>query len=256
MNALAVKHPGSLALRRLQAGEAMAGEVGEHVAACAECQAALQRFAEEQQQFEQEISFDRFAAGVERAARQQVKPAPRRQWPTVVLALAATVVVIAGVQLVLSRVEPVDGGNRLKGGAAIELKVAGAGPQRDASNDPSVPEALAPGERVRLGITPNEWTYALVVSIDDAAEITPIDVEDGRGVVIGPRKTVAWLPESLEFTGKGLEHVVVVLSAEPIAFEKVADALKLSFRDARGDLTKLGSLPLPGEQFHRTFLKP
>jgi len=32
--------------------------------------------------------------------------------------------------------------------------------------------------------------------------------------------------------------------------------LRLAFQDARGDLTKLGSLPLPGEQFHRTFLKP
>ncbi len=251
-----MKHPGSLTLRRLQAGEAVGGEVSEHVTSCDVCQAELARFTQEQQAFEQAISFDRFAAGVERAARQQTKPAPRRQWPQVVLALAASVTLIAGVQLVLSRVEPAGGGNRLKGGASIQMVVAGAGPQRDVSDKSSVPEALAAGERVRLGITPDEWKYALVLSIDDAGEVTPIDVEDGRGVAIGPRKEIVWLPESLEFTGKGLEHVVVLLSAEPLPFEKVAEALRLSFRDARGDLTKVGSLPLPGEQFHRTFLKP
>jgi hypothetical protein len=258
VSATALKHPGSLTLRRLQAGEDVGGEVKAHVDACATCQATLASFAAEQQAFEQQISFDRFAAGVERAAREATKPAPstQRRWLQPVLALAAGLVVIAGAQLVLTRVEPAGPGNRLKGGAAVQVVVAGQGPQRDASEKPDVAEALAAGERVRIGITPDAWKYALVVSIDDAGEITPIYVDNGRSLALGASKDTVWLPESLEFTGKGLERVVIVLSASPLGLDQVAAPLRLAFQDARGDLTKLGSLPLPGQQFHRTFLKP
>lgn len=256
MNALATKHPGALTLRRVQIGEAVGADVNEHVASCDVCRAEIARFAEEQRQFEQEISFDRFAAGVERAARQAPKTPVRRRWPQTVLALAAGLMLIAGVQLVLAAIEPVGSGNRLKGGASVQVVVAGSGPQRGASENAAVPEALAAGERVRIGITPDRWRFALVVSIDDAGEVTPIYAEGDRSLQIPSGKDVVWLPDSLEFTGKGLEHVVIVLTSEPIAIEKVIEPLRLALRDARGDVTKLGSLPVPGEQFHRTFLKP
>lgn len=243
-------------LRRLHAGEAVGDEISQHVQQCEACRAMMTSFTDEQQRFEQEISFDRFAAGVERAARQASKPAPvRRQWPQFVMALAAGLTLIVGVQAVLSRVEPV-GENRVKGGASVQVVVAGQGPQRDASAKSDVAEALAPGERVRIGLVPDAWKYALVVSIDDAGEITPIYVDNGRSLAVGASKEVVWLPESLEFTGKGMEHVVILLSASPITLDQLAAPLRLAFQDARGDLTKLGSLPLPGEQFHRTFLKP
>ena len=103
---------------------------------------------------------------------------------------------------------------------------------------------------------PDAWKYALVVSIDEAGEITPIYVDNGRSLAVGASKAIVWLPESLELTGKGMEHVVILLSASPLTLDQVATPLRLAFQDARGDLTKLGSLPLPGEQFHRTFLKP
>jgi hypothetical protein len=96
----------------------------------------------------------------------------------------------------------------------------------------------------------------LVVSIDDAGEITPIYVENGRSLPIAPGSARTWLPDSLEFTGKGLERLVIVLSASPLTLDQVSAPLRLAWQDARGDLTKLGSLPLPGAQFHRTFLKP
>lgn len=257
MSATAVKHPGQLTLRRLHAGEAVGDEVTAHAQQCEACRAALASFATEQQQFEQQISFDRFAAGVERAAREAAKPgAPRRHWPQVVLALAASLALIAGAQLVLSQVEPEGSFNRVKGGASVSVVVAGSGPQRAASPDGAVAEALAAGERVRVGIAPGPWKYALVVSIDDAGEITPIYVDNGRSLTIGAGQETQWLPESLEFTGKGLERVVVLLSAAPLTLDQVAAPLRLAFDDARGNLTKLGSLPLPGEQFHRTFLKP
>ncbi|MCU0698557.1 MAG: DUF4384 domain-containing protein [Myxococcaceae bacterium] len=257
MSAAEVKHPGSLALRRLRAGEALDAGVQAHVSGCAVCQASLAALDAEQAQFEQEISFDRFAAGVERAARQAQRPAPARRWVTPVLAVAAGLVVVAGVQLVLARVEPeVAAGNRVKGGASVEVRVAGAGAQRTASTDPSVPEALAPGERVRLGLVAAEWKYGLVVSIDDGGEITPIYVDNGRSLSLAGGAETTWLPDSLEFTGRGLERVIVVLSASPLTLDQVSTPLRLAWKDARGELTKLGTLPLPGEQFHRTFLKP
>ncbi|MDX2010097.1 MAG: ACP synthase [Myxococcaceae bacterium] len=257
MSAAEVKHPGSLTLRRLRAGEALDGGVQAHVAGCSVCQATLAALAEEQGQFEREISFDRFAAGVERAARQAQRPAPTRRWAAPVLALAAGLTVVAGVQLVLARVEPeLAGGNRTKGGASVEVRVAGGGAQRTASAEPSVPEALAPGERVRLGLVASEWKYGLVVSIDDAGEITPIYVDNGHSLSLPGGAETTWLPDSLEFTGRGLERVVVVLSASPLSIDQVSAPLRLAWQDARGDLTKLGTLPLPGEQFHRTFLKP
>lgn len=256
MNAPAVNHPGSLTLRRLNAGESVRDDVRAHVAGCAACQASLKAFAAEQEAFEQAVSFERFAGGVERAAREAKKAAAPRQWPQVALALAATLTLIVGAQVALSRIEPAEGTTRLKGGASVQLVVAGQGPQRTASERASVPEALAPGERVRIGLVADAWKYALVVSIDETGEVTPIYVDNGRSLAVGASKDTLWLPESLEFTGKGLERVVVVLSASPLPLEKVAEPLRLAFDDARGDLTKLGTLPLPGEQFHRTFLKP
>lgn len=242
-------HPGSLTLRRLQAGESLA-DAQAHVAQCETCRATISTFAAEQRAFEHEISFDRFAAGVERAARQGSKPR-RSQWKQTALALAAALVAIVAVQGVLSRVEPGVPLNRTKGAASVQLVVAGAGPQREASSRPEVPEALAPTDRVRIGVTADTFTSAIVVSIDEAGVVTPI-----YGEKLTAGRETHWLPESLEFTGKGLERVVVVLSATPLTYEQVARPLKLAYDDARGDLTRLGTLPLPGEQFHRTFLKP
>jgi len=256
MSATALKHPGVMTLRRLQSGEAVGDEVTQHTQACEVCRASLASFVAEQQQFEQDISFDRFAAGVERAARQASTPVVRRQWPQVLMALAAGLTLIVGAQVVLSQVEPAGTTNRVKGGAAVSVVVAGGGPQRTASENAGVPEALAAGERVRIGITPEGWKYALVASIDDGGEITPIYVDNGRSLAIGATKDTVWLPESLEFTGTGLEHVIVILSATPLTLDQIAAPLQLAYKDARGDLTKLGSLPLPGQQFHRTFLKP
>jgi hypothetical protein len=65
-----------------------------------------------------------------------------------------------------------------------------------------------------------------------------------------------FLPDSFEFTGAGLEHVVVVLTDRALDADVVGSSLRRQFTQAKGDLTKLDGLDLPGEQFHRTFLKP
>src|SRR6187549_1551628 len=75
-------HFDELKLRRFVAGE-LQGEdrdaVTAHLAGCTACARRIEGVREEQSDFEQQISFDRFAAGVERAARVPA-PAPVSRW--------------------------------------------------------------------------------------------------------------------------------------------------------------------------------
>ncbi|MEA2696111.1 MAG: hypothetical protein QOI66_382, partial [Myxococcales bacterium] len=60
-------HIGDLKLRRLRAGEALGPEasaITAHAAACAQCRGRIKDLDDEQRRFEQDLSFDRFAAGV------------------------------------------------------------------------------------------------------------------------------------------------------------------------------------------------
>jgi anti-sigma factor RsiW len=75
-------HFGDLKLRQMVAGELQAEEqevVSAHVAACVGCGRRAESVRAEQGAFERQISFDRFAAGVERAARVPA-PAPASRW--------------------------------------------------------------------------------------------------------------------------------------------------------------------------------
>src|SRR5438552_16616950 len=98
------EHIGELTLRRRRAGEALgpdAAAIDAHAASCADCRARIRALDDEQRRFEQEISFDRFAAGVERAARGASKAlsAKRRATPVAIwvapmLAMAACMVAL------------------------------------------------------------------------------------------------------------------------------------------------------------------
>ncbi|MBX7101548.1 MAG: ACP synthase, partial [Myxococcaceae bacterium] len=61
-------HPGELTLRQILAQDASA-ELVAHAAACEQCKVRLKALEDEQRRFEAAIPFERFAAGVERAAR-------------------------------------------------------------------------------------------------------------------------------------------------------------------------------------------
>jgi hypothetical protein len=249
------RHPGALTLQRLAAGEAASAGDLEHVAGCAACQAAGARFLEQQRDFEREVSFERFAAGVERATREQARrPAgPGRTWVVAALggALAAGLAVwVAGAGL-----PGASPSSRLKGAAAVEVVVAGApgSVQRIAAGGAS-PEPLGPGDRVRVGIVPGAWRFALVVSIDEAGEVTPVYAAAGSSLALSGASPEL-LPGSLAFTGKGLERLVVVLSEHPLALDEVGASLRRRFEQAQGDLGALAPLDVPGEQFQRTFRK-
>lgn len=251
-----ITHPGELTLRRIVGGETVEASVTEHVAACDACGTRLEALREEQRRFEAELPFERFAAGVERAARR-----PREVRRPVVLAnvrfalaLAACLAVTIAVQTVGGRDEAAL--NRTKGGAGVDVVVAGTGVQRVASSDPATPEALAPGERVRVGLASGPWHYGMVLSVDEQGVVSPVYVDGKRSLALRAQREPQYLPDSLEFTGKGLERMIVVLSDEPLQVDDVAWLVRERFAAARGDLTKLETLNLRGEQFHRTFLKP
>lgn len=221
------KHPGELALRRFVAEEI---DLREHVIACAACAARVEALREEQRAFEQAVPFERFAAGVEHKAR----PRSPRAWVALAVAAAATLLTVIALQS-----EPTD---RVKGGATVEFVIAGASGQRNAEE----PEQLKSGERIRIGVSGAK--YALVVSIDERGEVSPVYDE----VVSGH----AWLPDAIEFTGSGREVVLVVLSDERQSTSTVSMALRKRFDDVKGDLTQLGAIDVPGSQVHRTFIKP
>jgi hypothetical protein len=253
------RHVGELALRRFRAGEVFP-EIETHTGACADCRARLKALDDEQRRFEQDISFDRFAAGVERAARKREAPrvAPLRtlrfMLPT--LSLAAGVALFVGVT---GKHQPTSTSyNHIKSGAAITVRVSAGdtGPQRSAAE--GAPEALAPGERVRIGYQPGPRRYLLSLSIDERGQVTPLYPETGRSVPVSKAvgEGLRYLPDSIEFTDAGTERLFVILSDQPIDVDAARRAARASFEQAKGDILHMPALELPGEQFQRTFIKP
>ena len=260
-------HIGELELRRRRAGEQLGAEapaIEAHAAACAECKARIRALDDEQRRFEAAISFDRFAAGVERAARGTPavpRRAPARSWmvvPTLAMAAAVAVIVTFHSPSRLSswtRSHP-PGYDGIKGGAGMIVRVAGAAGQRTARVDAT--EALSAGERLRIGYQTGGHRYLLSLSIDEHGEVTPLYPEQGVSLTVpaGVASATHFLPDSLELTGTGLERIVVVLSDQPIDVQVARQAARAAYDRAGGDLGHLPRLDLPGEQFTRTFAKP
>lgn len=247
-------HPGELELRRRRAGElasAAMAAIDDHVAVCPECRTRLRGLDDEQRRFESNISFDRFAAGVERAARapSRARRPAARAWATSALALAACLVVV-----VTARRPPPT--TRIKGGAGMTVRVAGAAGQRNARADANEP--LARGERLRIGYQPGGHRYLLSLSIDERGEVTPLYPEQGPSLPVadGPDEATRYLPDSLELTGGGVERIFVVLSDAPIELETARRAARAAYDRAGGDLGRVTRLGLPGEEFTRAFSKP
>ena len=266
MNALV--HPGRMALRRRRGGElaaAAALAVDEHVAVCPECRARLRALDDEQRRFESDISFDRFAAGVERASRAPARarrPAARA-WIASAVAMAACVAIVMTVRQPAGSRVPIgvssidrERGDRVKGGAGMTVRVAGAAGQRTAAVEAAEP--LAAGERLRIGYQSGGHRYLLSLSIDDHGEVTPLYPEQGASLPVpgGAPSVTRYLPDSVELTGGGLERIFVVLSDAPIDVAEARRAAKAAYDRAGGDLVRLGRLGLPGEEFTRAFAKP
>src|SRR5438045_5842754 len=183
----AAQHIGELELRRHRAGEPLGDSgpaIAAHASACAECKARLRALDDEQRRFEGAISFDRFAAGVERAAR-GARPAPRRVparvWALPTLALAAAVALVVtfhgrtpevgvGRGAPGGHVVPPPGWDGIKGGAGMTVRIAGAAGQRTAQTDAT--EALAAGDRLRLGYQSGGHRHLPSPSRDEHGRVT------------------------------------------------------------------------------------
>lgn len=259
-------HIGELELRRLRAGEledAASQQARAHTEACNRCRALLRSFDDEQRQFEQEISFERFSAGVQRAVRRPAEAQPPRGgwlYPVMAAAAMVTLMVSAGP---LQRYFTQPGFtpmpmNRTKGadtGLDVKVKHSEGGHQRTASAE--VPEPLAPGEQVMIGFRTGSYPYVMLVSIDERGAVSPIYPSDGRSIpVTGNGKDLEYLPGALEFDGKGLERVIVLLSREQLELSEIEAAAQRAYQAADGDVTHMPTLDVPAETLHQTFLKP
>lgn len=261
MIASASRHVGEMTLRKLSAAEPIAPEHRAHIDSCADCQRRLNDFTQEQAAFEAQIPFERFEAGIERAARvaRDIPPAPA-PWPWKrLLAVAATLLIaVSGSIVSQMRAADSEAFNRLKGGTQVSFVIGGVATsmQRHTNANVEQPESLSAGERIRIGVRVRQSSYVLVQSIDEAGDITDIYDSGKLGVQVAPGNEPTFLPESLEFTGSGYEHMVIVVSEAPIKTEALHKALFSAFAAAEGNLLRLERVSINGEQFHRTFLKP
>jgi hypothetical protein len=272
-------HVGELNLRRFHIGEALGGDqalVEAHIADCAECHRRLDHLGDEQRAFEERISFDRFAAGVERAVRVPARavaprwwarPASTRSFLTVmsVGAVAAVLALVVGSRPLFETARlreaertAVAGTNRIKGGerAAAVFRIAAPqnGPQRFAVAE--APEPLASGDRIRVGVRPGTHRFLFAASIDDQGTVTALYPEGGSSLPVPPGSALHYLPDSLELTGRGSERLIVLLTDSPLDVDAVRVASTAAFNRAGRNLSRMPDLAVAGEQFHRTFLKP
>ncbi len=213
-------HVADMRLRRFRIGEldgAEKDEVARHTADCGPCRARLKTIEDEQRLFERDISFERFAGGVERA-RRVPRATPRRVWTFGVVALAAA----AGLVLV---VRPQEQRNNLKGdGLQAQITIAASdGTQRTIEAGTS--ETLQAGERIRIGYRTASPRFLVALSVDEAGQVTPIYPERGSALRVDARE-VTFLPDSLQFTGRGRERLYLLLSSDPLTVEEVAQAAR------------------------------
>jgi len=241
-------------LRRLRAGELTGADEQQaraHVATCPQCTHVLQELEGEQARFEAQVPFERFAAGVQGALANAKKKPEQPRVNGFLVAVAATVLLAVTVRPLLAT-EPT---NRLKGGgASADLRIGGEGPQR--SVQPGDIEVLLPGERARLAYVAGPYRFVLAVSVDDTGEFSPLYAQEDRSLPVEPGPERHWLPESLEFTGKGQERVMVLLSAEPLRVDAVREAVQEAWERAEGKVSAMTTLGVEGEEIHWLLRKP
>jgi hypothetical protein len=249
-------HVGELALRCYRAGELAAeanAEVERHLASCPACRAKMRVLVEEQRSFEREISFERFAGGVERAQRVP-RQRPRRAWATGI----SGVIAAAAVALFLVKVSS-PAHNRSKGSSVeATARIASTTSPAQRTAPPGSQEVLQPGDRVRLGYKTVDARYLAAISVDDRGEVTPLYPETGPALPVSTTLETVYLPDSLEFTGAGRERVFLFLARTSFDLEAAKQAVRSAHQAANGDLSALPNPAFAGGQdvFSWLFRKP
>lgn len=235
---------GNLTLRRYRAGELdeeSRAAIHKALAEDPELRARLAAFDAEQAAFEAAVPFERFAGGVERAARELRLQGrhPRltsRPW------FASAGLALAAAAALLLWARPDDGGrprnaetplgaNRIKGvehGANPEVRVANASGAAQRVALPGKVFDLQRGDRVRIGVRPGVHGHVAVISVDERKQVTALYPESGQALEILPSAQTIFLPDSVEFLGAGHEVVYVLFSEQPFAIETVLSHLQSS----------------------------
>jgi len=239
-------------LERLRAGELHGDEetrVRAHAASCARCGAELAGLEREAAQFKAEVPFEEFQAKVE------ARPAQRQRGRVagpVGLALAAGIALIVAWGPMQALLGSQRHQNLTKGGSVLELFVGGTGAAPRLAQDG---EALAAGERVRVGYQAPEKKFVLILSVDEAGIATALYPESGPSLPVEKGAGTHLMPDSLELTGNGLEKVIALFSDDPIEVRAALEAASKEFTRA-GRLDKMAELPLRAEQSAKTLKKP
>ena len=249
-------HLGELALRRFRAGEFSAerqAQIEQHISSCAVCRTRLRGLAEEQRDFEREVSFERFAGGVERA-RRVPRARPRQLWSLGFAGLLAA----AAVAAFFVR-GPSHSRNAIKGASAeATVRIASAGGAVQRIAPPGSHEVLEPGDRVRLGYKTVDPRFLAAVSVDDQGEVTPLYPEAGPALSVAANQETVYLPDSIEFTGVGRERVFLFLARNPFDLQAAKQAVASGYQASKGDIEALPSPAFTGGQqvFSWLFRKP
>lgn len=252
-------HVPELVLRRIFAGELEGSDAEvarKHANECGACRAKLRFIEEEQAKFEAAIPLERFKAGVERAAR-GTHAGGKSPIGYFALAMAAVLALML-TPIVMQALR--DGRNNVKGSLQVDLVIAPKSndvPQRTASA--TTPELLSPGERVRIAYSASGYHFVTAVSVDEQGEVTPLVPESGMSPKVCDPFAKCALPEAWEFTGKGLETVVVLFSDGPLDMNDVVIATRDAYERSGGKIAELPAIYIPGlqlGQLRRTLLKP
>lgn len=239
---------GALTLRRYRTGELEAEErlaVERALAEDPALRARLEALDTEHADFMRDTSFTDFAAGLERAqarAAAALAPPPRPRLPRRLWLGGAGV---AAAALGLTLLIPSALHNRRKGsdGDEVLVRIGSAnGSQREAPAAAGSEIALAPGERLRLGVRSDGPRQLVAVSIDEDGVVTPLYPERGASIRVDGRAD-PWLPDSLELTGPGRERVLVWLGDADTALsvDAVVARVREELAHANGD--RLGFAP-------------
>ena len=249
-------HVGELRLRRFRAGEFTGPEhdqIARHTSECAPCRSKLRSLQEEQRQFEHDIPFERFAGGVERAARvPRVRP-PRVWALSSAFALAAAAAVVVMVWPFGKPAEILHGRNQIKGGDSALMRIASAAGDDQRSLQPTESTALRPGERLRLGYATSRPGFLSAVSLDDRGEISALYPEGGGSLAVTATNGTTYLPDSLELIGAGRERIFLFLADRPLDAQTVAQVVRQAHALAKGDLVALPTPAFPGRDDIRGF---
>ena len=184
----------AMQVRRIAAGELVAADVREHVAACVKCLETQREIEREKEAVRRDLPFPQFAAGV----AEKLASKPRRNFTWAPLAAAAAMALMAGVLTL----RPADTETvRSKGGSSAQIFV------KDAT-----------GVHELSGAVPDKASLEVVLHPAGHKYVAAVVIEPGETSTLynGP----AGGPLAFEWTGKTTARVRVYFADQPIDLAK------------------------------------